>query len=91
MIYRVASAPLVERLAKSARRSFSGHAVWAPGGSEADALYERNEREHRAIIDALAAGSAAGARALAREHVLHSFELLVHVLERRDARPRSVA
>ena len=91
VIYRVASAPLVERLAKSARRSFSGHAVWAPGGSEADALYERNEREHRAIIDALAAGSAAGARALAREHVLHSFELLVHVLERRDARPRSVA
>jgi DNA-binding GntR family transcriptional regulator len=81
VIYRVADAPLIERLAKSARRSFSGHAVWAPGGSETDALYERNDNEHRAIIAALRARNAAGARALAREHVLHSFELLVHVLE----------
>src|SRR4249919_1951863 len=76
VIYRVAQAPLIERLAKSARRSFSGHAVWAPGGSETDALYERNEYEHRAIIAALRARNGAGARALAREHVLHSFELL---------------
>ena len=34
-----------------------------------------------AIIAALRAGTPAGARALAREHVLHSFELLAHVLE----------
>ncbi len=81
VIYRVANTPLIERLAKGARRSFSGHAVWAPGGSDTDALYERNEFEHRAIIAALRAGSPAGARALAREHVLHSFELLAHVLE----------
>jgi DNA-binding GntR family transcriptional regulator len=81
VIYRVAEAPLIERLAKSARRSFSGHAVWAPGGSEVDALYERNEREHQAIIAALRAGNADGARALARGHVLHSYELLVHVLQ----------
>jgi DNA-binding GntR family transcriptional regulator len=81
VIYRVADAPLVERVAKGARRSFSGHAVWAPGGSETDALYERNDREHRAIIAALSAANAAGARALAREHVLHSYELLVHVLD----------
>jgi DNA-binding GntR family transcriptional regulator len=81
VIYRVAEAPLIERLAKSARRSFSGHAVWAPGGSETDALYERNDNEHRAIIAALRAGTPPGARALAREHVLHSFELLAHVLE----------
>ena len=84
VIYRVADAPLVERLAKSARRSFSGHAVWGPGGSEIDALYERNDREHRAIIAALRAGNAAGARALARDHVLHSYELLIHVLEQRS-------
>ena len=83
VIYRVADAPLVERLAKSARRSFSGHAVWAPGGSETDARYERNEREHRAIFAALRAGNGPGARVLAREHVLHSYELLIHVLERR--------
>ncbi len=81
VIYRVAEAPLIERLAKSARRSFSGHAVWAPGGSETDALYERNDREHQAIIAALRAGNPVGAGALAREHVLHSFELLAHVLE----------
>ncbi|MBA3733718.1 MAG: GntR family transcriptional regulator [Actinobacteria bacterium] len=83
VIYRVADSPLVERLAKSARRSFSGHAVWAPGGSETDALYERNDREHRAIIAALRAGNPGGARTLARDHVLHSYELLVHVLEQR--------
>jgi DNA-binding GntR family transcriptional regulator len=87
VIYRVADAPLVERLAKSARRSFSGHAVWGPGGSEVDALYERNDREHRAIIAALSAGNAAGARALSREHVLHSYELLVHVLDQRTGQP----
>lgn len=91
VVYRVADAPLVERLAKSARRSFSGHAVWAPGGSEVDELYKRNDREHRSILAALEARSAAGARALAREHVLHSLDLLLHVLERRDAEPRQGA
>jgi DNA-binding GntR family transcriptional regulator len=83
VIYRAAAAPLVERLAKEARRSFSGQALWAPGGSEVDALYERNVREHQSIRQALAVGSAAGARALAREHVLHSFELLLTVLQQR--------
>ena len=73
--------PQIERLAKSARRSFSGHAVWAPGGSETDALYERNDNEHKAMMAALRAGNAPGAKALARDHVLHSFELLAHVLE----------
>jgi DNA-binding GntR family transcriptional regulator len=88
VIYRVADTPLIERLAKSARRSFSGHAVWAPGGSETDVLYERNDREHQAIIAALRARNASGARALSREHVLHSFELLVDVLDRFESRER---
>jgi DNA-binding GntR family transcriptional regulator len=57
--------------------------VSAPGGSETDALYEHNDREHRAIIAALSAGDATGARALAGEHVLHSYELPLHVLEQR--------
>jgi DNA-binding GntR family transcriptional regulator len=92
VIYRVAASPLVERLAKGARRSFSGHAVWGPGGSEIDALYERNDREHQAIIAALRAGNPAGARALAREHVLHSYELLIHVLDQRsNGSPRTEA
>jgi DNA-binding GntR family transcriptional regulator len=81
VIYRVADAPMVERLAKSARRTFSGHAVWGTGGSGIDELYEDNVRQHQAIVEALRAKSAAAARLLAREHVLASFHLLERVLE----------
>jgi len=80
VIYRVAESPMVERLAKSARRTFSGHAVWGTGSSGIDELYEANVRQHQAIIEALRARSAAAARLLAREHVLHSFHLLETVL-----------
>ena len=45
-----------------------------------EALYERNQVEHRAIRQALMAGSVAGARELAREHVMHSLELLTTIL-----------
>ena len=80
VIYRIAAHPLVERLAKSAR--FSGSAVWAPADAHAlDELYRSNESQHRAIIAAIRAGSAAGARALAREHVLASGNLLARILE----------
>jgi DNA-binding GntR family transcriptional regulator len=79
VIYRISDAPLLERFAKSARRTFSGQAVWGSGGSDLDELYEANARQHRAIKEAVAAGSAAGARALAREHVLASFDLLMAV------------
>ena len=81
VIYQVAEVPYVESVSKAARRTFSGPAVWAPGDETTDALYERNQAEHRAISQALAAGSVAGARELAREHVLHSFELLNSILE----------
>jgi DNA-binding GntR family transcriptional regulator len=81
VIYRVAEVPMVERIAKSARRTFSGHAVWGTGGSGIDELYEDNVRQHQAIIEALRAKSAAAARLLAREHVLASFHLLETVLE----------
>ena len=81
VIYRVADLPLVEQLAKSARRSFSGPAVWAPGDHSIDGLYAKNAEQHRAIRQALAAGSPEGARALARDHVLSSFELLEAILE----------
>ena len=88
VIYRVAALPLVEQLAKSARRTFSGPAVWAPGDHSLDGLYLRNAEQHRAIRQALVAGSAAGARALAREHVLASFHLLETILEQVGAQPR---
>ena len=81
VIYRVAEAPMIEWLAKSARRTFSGHAVWGTGGSGLDELYEDNVRQHQAIIEALRAKSVAAARVLAREHVLSSFQLLERVLE----------
>jgi len=88
VIYRVADLPLVEQLAKSARRSFSGPAVWAPGDHSIDGLYAKNAEQHRAIRQALAAGSEAGARALARDHVLSSFELLETILEQVGSQPR---
>ena len=81
VVYRVAGAPMIERIAKSARRTFSGQAVWGQGGTDIDELYEKNVRQHRAIAAALAAGSGEGARQLAREHVLSSFHLLEVVLE----------
>ena len=91
VIYRVADLPLVEQLAKSARRSFSGPAVWAPGDHSLDGLYARNAEQHRAIKQAMVAGSASGARALAREHVLSSFVLLETILEQVGAQPRDWA
>jgi DNA-binding GntR family transcriptional regulator len=81
VIYRVASMPLLEQTAKSARRTFSGPAVWAPGDESIDELYQLNERQHAAIREALAARSPDGARGLAREHVLSSFHLLETILE----------
>jgi len=81
VIYRVADLPLVEQLAKSARRTFSGPAVWAPGDHSIDGLYARNAEQHRAIKQAIAAGSSTGARELAREHVLSSFKLLETILD----------
>ncbi len=73
VIYRVADLPYIEQVSKSARRTFS----------------LKNERQHEAIKDALAAGSTEGARVLAREHVLGSFHLLETILEQVGAGWRS--
>jgi DNA-binding GntR family transcriptional regulator len=81
VIYRVADLPYIEQVAKSARRTFAGPAVWAPGDESIDELYLANEQQHEAIRGALAARSPEGARALAREHVLASFRLLETILE----------
>jgi DNA-binding GntR family transcriptional regulator len=83
VIYARAGAPYVVRLAKSARRTFFGQAVWAVGAG-LDDLYEKNDRQHTAIRSAIAAGSAEGARALAREHVLSSGNLLETILDQRE-------
>ena len=81
VIYEAANVPLVEQIAKSARRTFLSR--WSPGGPEIDDLYRQNMNQHRAILEALVAGSADGARALAHEHVLHSRRLLEVILEHR--------
>jgi DNA-binding GntR family transcriptional regulator len=83
VIYEAADVPLVERIAKSARRTFLSR--WSPGGPEIDDLYRQNVRQHLAITDAIEARSADGARALAHEHVLHSGRLLEVILEHRGA------
>jgi DNA-binding GntR family transcriptional regulator len=81
VIYRAADVPYIESVAKASRRTFSGPAVWAPVDEELDRLYARNQAEHAAIRQALVAGSVAGARQLAHEHVMHSFALLLSILE----------
>ena len=81
VLYTIADVPYVEAVAKAARRTFTGPAVWAPVDEELDRLYERNQAEHTAIRQALAAHSVKGARELAREHVMHSFILLQTILE----------
>ena len=80
VVYAAADSPYLERLAKSARRTFVGQITWV-ARAELDTLYERNDREHRALREAIAAGSVNGARTLAREHVLHSWELLDAILD----------
>ena len=70
----------VERIAKSARRTFLGDRVWR-ARLELDELYAKNDLQHRAIREAIAAGSGTAARALAREHVLSSSRLIELVLE----------
>jgi DNA-binding GntR family transcriptional regulator len=85
VIYEAAAVPLVERIAKSARRTFLSR--WSPGGPEIDDLYRQNVHQHRAIRDAIAARSVEGARALAHEHVLHSGRLLEVILEHRSYQP----
>jgi DNA-binding GntR family transcriptional regulator len=88
VIYAAANAPYIERLAKSARRTFFGKAVWV-AGSDIDRMYEENDLQHRAIVAAMAARNAQGSRVLAREHVLSSGRMLETILE--QVRERGLA
>jgi DNA-binding GntR family transcriptional regulator len=80
VIYRVAAMPLVERLAKGARRSFIGERVWS-ARAELDDMVAKNSAQHRSILEAMRVGNAAAARLLARDHVLSSGRLMEAVLE----------
>ena len=81
VIYDAAQVPLVERMAKAARRTFLVKPVWATG-ADLDELYSKNDLQHRAIREAIAARSPQGARVLAREHVLSSGRLLEAILDK---------
>jgi DNA-binding GntR family transcriptional regulator len=87
VIYEVAALPRVEQLAKSARRTFIGEHVWSARG-ELDELFAKNDMQHCAIREALAAGSPDGARTLAREHVLASGRLMEAALDLAAAKTR---
>ncbi len=87
VIYRAADVPLIERMAKAARRTFLVKPVWATG-ADLDELYLKNDRQHRAIRNAIAARSPEGARVLAREHVLSSGRLLEAILDKVSAQSR---
>jgi len=90
VIYAAADVPLVERMAKAARRTFLVKPVWATG-ADLDELYRKNDRQHRAIREAIAAQSPEGARVLAREHVLSSGRLLEAILDKVSAQTREPA
>ncbi|MBA2741741.1 MAG: GntR family transcriptional regulator [Actinobacteria bacterium] len=81
VIYAAAQVPLIERMAKAARRTFLVKPVWATG-ADLDELYRKNDRQHRAIREAISARSPEGARVLAREHVLSSGRLREAILDK---------
>jgi DNA-binding GntR family transcriptional regulator len=90
VIYEAAQVPLVERMAKAARRTFLVKPVWATG-ADLDELYRKNDRQHRAIREAVTARSPEGARVLAREHVLSSGRLLEAILDKVSTQTREPA
>ena len=90
VIYEAAQVPLIERMAKAARRTFLVKPVWATG-ADLDELYVKNDRQHRAIRDAIVARSPEGARVLAREHVLSSGRLLEAILDKVSQQSRELS
>ena len=90
VVYAAAGVPLIETMAKAARRTFLVKPVWATG-ADLDELYHKNDRQHRAIREAIAARSPQGARVLAREHVLSSGRLLEAILDKVAAQTRELA
>jgi DNA-binding GntR family transcriptional regulator len=84
VIYRAAEVPLIERMAKAARRTFLVKPVWATGAPRR--AVRENDRQHRAIRDAIAAQSPR-ARGPARERPLLR-RLLEAILDKVSAQSR---
>ena len=73
-------APLVERLAKTVRRTFSGQSLWRPE-SALDRLYSQMVHQHLSIRESLAAGLETAAKAAAEQHAMDLWKLLELVLD----------
>jgi DNA-binding GntR family transcriptional regulator len=79
VILAAARSPLLERMAKSARRTFSADMSW-PDSSTLDELYQASVADHEGIIDAFAASDPKVGE-LVSAHVLASMEILMHLSE----------
>jgi DNA-binding GntR family transcriptional regulator len=73
--------PLLERTARSVRRVYRTLPVLAHL-PEVEGIHELNLHQHHVIVEALAARSGSGARALMYEHVITTGELLADLFER---------
>jgi len=83
VIYRAANLPYIARIAKRTRWTVI-HPLACTSRSHLSQLYERNARQHVALIDAMEVGSARTARVMAEEHVLDSLRLVQGILEMVD-------
>ena len=81
VIYRVAELPLVERIAKGARRTFIGDRVWQRTRGARRALREERPPAPRDPRGDRRGQRPGGSAILAREHVLSSNTLIEVVLE----------
>ena len=87
-ILEAAGSAFLRRVATSARRIYHVQIIGTRMGGIAE-LYDENLRQHEALVSALRARSAAGARELMREHVIASGRLLEATLDRIEQAARS--
>lgn len=80
VIVEAAGVPLLVRLSKGLRRTFSGQSLWRPE-SQLDHYYDLMVRQHRAIRESLRARLGRAAREASAQHALDSWRLLELVLD----------
>ena len=86
-IIDAAGSPFLSKTATGVRRIFHVQIIGTRMGGISE-LYDENLRQHEALIGALRARSAGGARELMREHVIGSGRLLEATLDRIEERAR---
>ncbi len=86
LIIEVAGSPRLAEMARSVRRFFHVHEVWT-GTLDLRGEWETNVQQHRAIREAILAGSPEAARQLMRTHVLSTGQLIETILLRLEESP----